>query len=55
MELRNINNEEIIEIIHDYIKENYSYNYADIFEDTIQYHLEDNSVVNIYVNVESEI
>ena len=54
MELINITTEELINIINDYIKDKYSYNYADVFEDTIQYHLEDESIVNIYVNVESE-
>lgn len=52
--LSNINNDEIINVINDYIKNNYQYDYADILDDTITYHLEDDSVVNIYVNVESE-
>jgi hypothetical protein len=52
--LNNINNDEIINVINDYIKNNYQYNYADILDDTIIYHLEDDSVVNIYINVESE-
>lgn len=52
--LSNINNDEIINVINDYIKNNYQYNYADFLDDTITYHLEDNSVVNIYINVESE-
>lgn len=52
--LSNISNDEIINAIHDYIKNNYQYNYADILNDTIIYHLEDDSVVNIYINVESE-
>lgn len=52
--LSNINNDEIINAINDYIKNNYQYNYADILDDTITYHLEDDSVVNIYINVESE-
>ena len=53
-ELNNISNEEIIKVVNDYIKDNYQYNYADILDDTITYHLEDDSVVNIYINVESE-
>ena len=34
--------------------DNYQYDYADISDDTITYHLEDDSVVNIYINVENE-
>ena len=52
--LSNINNDEIINAFNDYIKNNYQYNYADFLDDTITYHLEDDSVVNIYINVESE-
>lgn len=54
MLLEKIDYSEIINIIHEYIRENYEYSYADIFEDEIQYHLEDNKVVNVYVNLESE-
>lgn len=54
MELQNIELEELIKVINAYIRDNYEYNYADIFEDCIVYHLENGEVVNVYVNLESE-
>ena len=52
--LEDMNIEELVNVINEYIRDNYSYDYADIFEDTITYHLEDGKVVNVYVNLESE-
>lgn len=52
--LSNINNDEIINVVNDYIKNNYQYKYVDILDDTITYHLENGNIVNIYINVESE-
>ena len=46
--------EELVNVVNEYIRNNYDYNYADIFEDTITYHLEDGRVVNVYINLESE-
>lgn len=46
--------EELINIVNEYIRNNYEYDYADIFEDTISYHLENGKVVNVYINLESE-
>ena len=46
--------EELIKVVNEYIRDNYDYNYADIFEDAITYHLEDGKVVNVYINLESE-
>ena len=46
--------EELVDVIHEYLRNNYEYDYADIFEDCITYHLENGKVVNVYVNLESE-
>ena len=46
--------EELINVINEYIRNNYDYSYADIFEDCITYRLENGKVVNVYVNLESE-
>ena len=46
--------EELINVVNEYIRDNYNYNYADIFDDTITYHLENGEVVNVYINLESE-
>ena len=46
--------EELVEVIHDYIRNNYDYNNADIFEDTISYYLENGKIINVYINLESE-
>lgn len=46
--------EELVNVVNEYIRDNYNYNYADIFEDTITYHLENGKVVNVYINLESE-
>ena len=45
--------EEITQAIHDYIKENYYYDSADVFEDEISYKL-DNKIFTICVSLESE-
>lgn len=46
--------EELINVVNEYIRNNYDYNYADIFDDSIVYHLENGGVVNVYINLESE-
>ena len=52
--MENLNIEELINEINEYIRNNYEYDYADIFEDCITYHLENGKVVNVYINLESE-
>lgn len=46
--------EELTQAVHNYIRETYSYDSADVFEDTITYYLEDGKVVNVYIDLESE-
>lgn len=46
--------EELINVVNEYIRNNYEYDYAEIFEDCIVYHYENNKVVNVYINLESE-
>ena len=48
--MENLKTEELVEIIKNYINEKYEYEYADIFEDAITYHLENGK--NIYINIE---
>ena len=45
--------EEISQAIHDYIRENYDFDYADIFEDELQYHV-DNKIYTINITIESD-
>ena len=45
---------ELINVVNEYIRDNYDYNYADIFDNIITYHLENGEVVNVYINLESE-
>lgn len=45
--------EEITQAVNDYIKENYVYDYADIFEDQAVYHL-GNKTFYITISLESE-
>lgn len=52
--IQNLSQEELLNVVMDYIKHNYGYNHADVFEDTIQLYDEEDNVVNIYINVESE-
>lgn len=52
--MENLNLEELTQVVNDYIRDNYDYDYADIFDDEITYHLENGKVVNIYINLESE-
>ena len=52
--MKDLKIEELINVVNSYIRDNYSYDYADIFEDTITYHLENGEVVNVYINLESE-
>ena len=48
--------EEITQAIHDYIRENYGYDYADVFEDEIDYHLGKKVyTINVTIDVESEM
>lgn len=46
--------EELLEVVNSYIRENYSYNYADILDDCIVYHLENGDTKTIYINLEDE-
>lgn len=46
--------EELVNVINEYIRNNYDYSYADIFEDAIVYHLEDEKEIYINIDLESE-
>ena len=54
--INTINIEEIINVINDYIVNNYEYDYADIRDDTISCHYTNKNceedIVNIYVSLE---
>ena len=52
--LEDLNIEQLVNVVNEYISNNYDYDYADIFEDTIVYHLENGKCVNVYINLESE-
>lgn len=46
--------EELIKVVNDYLVENYDYNYADVGEDEIDIHLNDNdeNVISVVVEVD---
>lgn len=46
--------EELIEVINDYIRSNYEYDYADIFDDAIVYHYEDNKAIQVNIDLDKE-
>lgn len=52
--MEELNVEELINVVNEYIRDNYSYSYADIFEDAIVYHLEDGKAVYLNIDLESE-
>lgn len=54
MELKEIKKEELINVLNEYIRDNYTYNYADIFEDSIVYYLENGEQVFINIDLETE-
>ena len=45
---------ELIDVVYEYIRNNYDYSYADIFGDAIVYHLEDGKAVYLNIDLESE-
>jgi len=52
--MENLTLEELTNQILAYIRENYSYNVCDVFEDELQFTLEDGKHVNIYISLEIE-
>lgn len=46
--------EELINVVNTYIRNNYTYNYADILDDCIVYHLENGKTIQVYINLENE-
>lgn len=54
MKIETLTSEELIREIMKYIRENYGYEYSDIFEDEIHLIDDEGTKVNIYLNVESE-
>ena len=52
--MEELNVEELINVVNEYIRDNYNYSYADIFEDAIVYHLEDGKAVYLNIDLESE-
>lgn len=48
--MEKLETKELINVINEYIRNNYEYNYADIFEDSIVYHLENGK--EIYINID---
>lgn len=53
-ELDRITQEELNEVILNYVREYYDYDTCDNFGDTLQFTLYDGKIINIYVNIESE-
>ena len=45
---------ELINAIVEYIRENYEYNYADVYDDSIVYYLEDGKKIYINVDLDKE-
>ena len=54
MQLENIGYEELLNVLLDYIRGNYDYDTCDIFDDVLQFTLENGKHINIYINVENE-
>ena len=54
MQLKDINYEELLGVIKDYIRDNYDYELCEDFGNELQYTLENGKHINIYINVESE-
>lgn len=54
MQLENIGSEELLSVLLDYIRGNYDYDTCDIFDDVLQFTLENGKHINIYINVENE-
>lgn len=46
--------EELINVINEYISDNYEYNYADVFEDCLVYHLENGKELYINIDLDKE-
>lgn len=42
---------DLTRVINDYLKDNYSYEYADVFDDEIDIHFEDRSMLIIKVRI----
>ena len=54
MQLENISYEELLNVLLDYIRGSYDYDTCDIFDDVLQFTLENGKHINIYINVENE-
>ena len=54
MKLENISYEELMEVVHDYINENYEYELGNNFGDEIQFILDNGKVVTITVSIDIE-
>lgn len=54
MTLENIDCEELISVLLEYIRDRYDYDTCDVFDDVLQFTLENGKHVNVYINVESE-
>ena len=54
MQLENISYEELLNVLLDYIRGSYDYDTCDIFNDVLQFTLENGKHINIYINVENE-
>ena len=52
--MENLTLEELTNELLAYIRENYSYDVCNAFEDELQFTLEDGKHVNVYVNLEIE-
>lgn len=52
--MEDLKTEELINVINDYIKENYDYNYADIFEDAITYNLGNGKTLYLDIRLDIE-
>lgn len=52
MKVEDIDIETLTSLLNDYIKEEYDYDYADVFGDEIDIHTYDGNVITITVNVE---
>lgn len=48
----NLEYKELTDILYDYIRNQYEYDYADVFEDCITLHYEDGKTINVYVQIE---
>lgn len=54
MQLKDISHEELLSVLLDYIRDSYDYDTCDIFDNELQFTLENGKHINICINVESE-